>query len=114
MNPGSHVMGGTVRLGISGCIEPGVLRCRVDALVDVRDVAGGRLAEMRTAGVDLNTRQMRAGICRSGNEAHKRRKHGVFTEVNASGIPWPLAVADVPEGAHRRAETGRNGGSVRF
>ena len=41
-------MGGTVRLGISGCIEPGVLRCRVDALVDVRDVAGGRLAEMRT------------------------------------------------------------------
>ena len=69
---------------------------------------------MRTAGVDLNTRQMRAGICRSGNEAHKRRKHGVFTEVDASGIPWPLAVADVPEGAHRRAETGRNGGSVRF
>ena len=107
-------MGGTVRLGISGCIEPGVLRCRVDALVDVRDVAGGRLAEMRTAGVDLNTRQMRAGICRSGNEAHKWRKHGVFTEVNASGIPWPLAVADVPEGAHRRAETGRNGGPVRF
>ena len=27
--------------------------CRVDVLVDVRDVAGGRLAEMRIAGVDL-------------------------------------------------------------
>ena len=80
----------------SSNLVPGVLRCRVDALVDVRDVAGGRLAEMRTAGVDLNTRHMRAGICRSGNEAHTRRKHEVFTEVNASGIPWPLAVADVP------------------
>ena len=72
------------------------LRCRVHALVDVQDAAGGRLAEMRTAGVDLNTRQMRAGIGGLGNEVHTRRKHEVLTEVNAHGIPWPLAVADVP------------------
>ena len=89
-------IGGRVGLGISCLIEPEVLRCRINALVDVRDLAGGLLAEMHTAGVGLNTRQMRASIGGSGNEAHTRQEHEVLTEANASGIPWPLAVADVP------------------
>ena len=67
-------MGGTVRLGISGCIEPGVLRCRVDALVDVRDVAGGRLAEMRTAGVDLNTPELTDMAKARLRQGHERRR----------------------------------------
>ena len=54
-------MGGRAGLGIS-CLEPGFLRGVLGFSVDVRDVAGGRLAEMRTAGVGLNTRQMGAGI----------------------------------------------------
>ena len=73
-------MGGTVGLGISGRIEPGVLRCRVGALVDVWDVAGGLLAEMRTAGVGLNTRQMRPGIGGSENEAQRQRNHEIKAE----------------------------------
>ena len=68
------MMGGTVRLGISGCIEPGVLRCRVDALVDVRDVAGGRLAEMRTAGVDLNTPELTDMAKARLRQGHERRR----------------------------------------
>ena len=66
--------GGTVGLGISGCIEPGVLRCRVDALVDVRDVAGGRLAEMRTAGVDLNTPELTDMAKARLRQGHERRR----------------------------------------
>ena len=67
-------MGGTVRLGNSGCIEPGVLRCRVDALVDVQDVAGGRLAEMRTAGVDLNTPELTDMAKARLRQGHERRR----------------------------------------
>ena len=69
-------MGGTVGLGISGCIEPGVLRCRVDALVNVWDVAGGRLAEMRTSGlgVDLNTPELTDMAKARLRQGHERRR----------------------------------------
>ena len=48
--------------------------CRVDALVDVRDAAGGRLAEMRTAGVDLNTPELTDMAKARLRQGHERRR----------------------------------------
>ena len=62
--------------------------------VNVQDVAGGCLAEVRTgtAGVGLNTRQMRAGIGGPGKRARGEILSPIVKQVKASGIPRSLAM----------------------
>ena len=67
-------IGGRAGLGVSCLIELGVLRGRVNALIDERDVAGGCLAEMRTAGVDLNTQELRNMANAHLRQRHERRR----------------------------------------